>query len=174
MSVRSSWFIVVQLLSHVQLFAIPWIEACQASLSFTISLSLLILMFIESVMPSTCLIVCYPLLLLPSSFPSIRVLSNEFTLCIRWSKYQSFSFSNSPSSEYSGVIFFRIDWFRINWFKRLSRIFSSTSLKVLILWHSDFFMVQLSHPYTTTGKTIALTILIFVGKAMSLLFKYTV
>ena len=175
MSVRSSWFIVVQLLSHVQLFAIPWIEACQASLSFTISLSLLILMFIESVMPSTCLIVCYPLLLLPSIFPSIRVFSvSESALCIRWLKYWSFCFSNSPSSEYSGLIFFRIDWFRINWFKRLSRIFSSTSLKVLILWHSDFFMVQLSHPYTTTGKTIALTILIFVGKAMSLLFKYTV
>ena len=166
---------IVQSLSHVQLLATLWTAAHQVSLSSTICWSLLKLMSIEIVMPSNHLTLCYPLLLLPSIFPSIRVFSvSESALCIRWLKYWSFCFSNSPSSEYSGLIFFRIDWFRINWFKRLSRIFSSTSLKVLILWHSDFFMVQLSHPYTTTGKTIALTILIFVGKAMSLLFKYTV
>ena len=104
-------FFVIQLLSHVQLFATPWTIACQASLSFTISWSLLKLMSIESVMPSNLLILCHPLLLLPSIFPSIRVFSNE-SVCIRWSKHWSFSFSFSisPSNEYSGLISFRIDW----------------------------------------------------------------
>ena len=103
--------IVVQSLSHVQLFATPWTAACQASLSSTVSRSLLKLMSIESVMPSNHLFLCCPLLLLPSIFPSIRVFSNESALCIRWSKYWSFSFSTSPSDEYSGLISFRIDWF---------------------------------------------------------------
>ena len=104
-------FSSVQLLSHVWLFLTPWTAVCQASLSFSLSQSLLKFMFIESVMPSNHLILCHPLLLLPSIFPSIRVFSNELTLCIRWPKYWSFSFSISPFSEYSGLISFRIDWF---------------------------------------------------------------
>ena len=104
-------FIVVQLLSHVQFFATPWTAACQAALSFTISQSLLKLMSIESVILSHHLILCHPLLFLPSVLPSIRVFSNELTLCIRWPKYWSFSFSISPSNEYSGLISFRTDWF---------------------------------------------------------------
>ena len=108
---HTSHYVVVLPLSHVQLFATPWTAACQASLSFTISWGMLTLMSIESVMPSSHLILCCPLLLPPLVFPSIRVFSNELALCIRWTKYWSFSFSISPSSEYLGLIFFRIDWF---------------------------------------------------------------
>ena len=152
-------------------FAIPWTVAHQASLSITNSWSLLKLMSIESVMASNHLIICRPLLLLPSIFPSIRVFSNESALSIRWSKYWSFSFTISPSNEYSGLISFRIDWFYPlavqGILKSLLRLHSS---KASILQHSAFFMVQLSHPHMTIGKTIALTIQTFVGKVMSLLF----
>ena len=148
-----------------------WTAACQASLSFTISQSLLKLMFIESVMPSNHLIFCHPLLLPPSIFPSIRVFSNESTLRMRWPKYWNFSFIISPSNEYSGLISFWIDWFDLlavqGTFKSLLWHYSS---KASILQHSAFFMVQLSHLYMTTGKTIALTMLAFVGKLISLLF----
>ena len=106
----SEWFVVVQLLSRVRLFATPWTAALQSALSFTISPSLLKLMSIESVMSSNHLILCHPLLLLPAIFPSIWVLSNKLVLCIRWPKYWSFSFSTSPSSEHSGLISFRVDW----------------------------------------------------------------
>ena len=126
---------------------------------------------IESVEPSNHLILCHPLLLLPSIFPSIRVFSNESALCIRWPKYWSFSFSISPSKEYSGFISFRIDWFDLPAVQgTLKHLLQHHSSKASILWHSAFFMVQLSHPYMTTGKTIALTRWIFVGKGMSLLF----
>ena len=135
---------------------------CQSSLSFTISWSLLRLMSLESVMPSNCLILSHPLLFLPSIFPSIKVFSSELALCIKWSKCWSFSFSISPSSEYSGLISFRIEWFDLCVVQgTLRSLLSTTDLKTLILWHSAF-MVQLSHPYMTTGKTIALIIWIFV------------
>ena len=163
--------VVVESLSHVRLFATPGTEACQASLCFTISLSLLKLMSIESVMPSSHLILCCPLLLLLSVFSSIRVFSNELALHIRWPKYWSFSFSISPSNEYSGLISFRIDWFDILAVQgTLESLLQCHSLKESILWCSAFFMVQLSQPYITTGKTIALTIRTFAGKVMSLLF----
>ena len=150
--------IVVQLLSGVQLFVTPWTAVCSASLSYTISWSLLQLISIESMMPSNCLILCYPLLL-PSVFPSIRVFLNESALRIRWPKYLSFSFSISPSSEYSGLISFRIDWFDLLEVQGKPQESSPTpSSKASILWHSAFFMVQLSHPYMITGKTIALTL----------------
>ena len=130
---------------------------CQASLSSTISQSLLKLMSIESVMPSNHLILCHPLLPLPSIFPSSRVFSNESALCIRWPKYWSFSFSISPSNEYSGLIFFRIDWFdRFAVQGTLKSPLQHHNSKASMLWHSAFFMVQLSHPYMTTGKTTAL------------------
>ena len=136
----------VQLLSHVQLFVIPWTAACQASLSITNSWSLLKLMFIESVMPSNHLILCCPLLLMPSIFPSIRVFSNESVLCIKWPKYWSFSFSISPSNEYSGLISFRIDWFDVLAVQgTLKNPLQHHSSKASILWCSAFFMVQLSH-----------------------------
>ena len=126
-------------------------------------------MSIESVMPSNHLILCRPLLLPPSIFPSIRVLSNESVLHIRWPKYWSFSFSISPSDEYSGLISFRVDWLDLlavqGTLKSLVQLHSS---KASILWHSAFFIVQMSHPYMTTGKTIALTRWTFVGKVMSL------
>ena len=148
----------VQLLSHVRLFAIPWIAAHQASLSITNSRSLPKLMSIELVMPSNHLILCYPLLLLPSTFPSIRVFSNESALCIRWPKYWSFSFNISPSNEYPGLISFRRDWLDLLVVQRtLKSLLQHHSSKASILWHSAFFLVQLSHPYMTTGKTIALT-----------------
>ena len=131
--------VVVQLLSHVQLFATPWTAACQASLSFTMSWSLLKLMSIESVMPSNHLILCCPLLLLPSIFPSIKVFSNELVLCIRWSKYWSFSFSMSPCNEYSGLISFRMDWFDLLAVKWLSRVFSNTTIQ-----KHQFFSTQSS------------------------------
>ena len=147
-----------QSLSRVQLFATPWIAACQASLSITNSRSSLKLMSIESVMPSSHLILCHPLLLLPSIFPSIRVSSNESILCIRWPKYWSFSFSISPSNEYSGLISFRIDWLDLLAVQgTLRSLLQHHSSKTSILRCSAFFIVQISHPYMTTGKTIALT-----------------
>ena len=143
---------------------------CQASLFITNSRSLLRLMSIESVMPSYYLILCHPLLLLPSIFLSIRGFSNESTLLIRWPKCWNFSFSTSPSSEYSGLIFFRIDWFDLPAVQEtLKSLFQHHSSKASILWCSAFFRVQLSHPYMTTGKTIALTIQTFVSNVMSLL-----
>ena len=154
-ALNKSWIsnAVVQLLSHVQPFATPWTAACQASLSFTIFRSLLKLMSIELAMPSNHLVLCHPLLLLPSIFPSIRVFSNESVLCIRWSKYWSFSFRISPSNEYSGLISFRIDWFNLLAVQGLLRVYSQHhSLKALILWQSAFFIVQLSYPYMTTRK----------------------
>ena len=151
--------------------ATPWTAARQASLSFTISLSLLKLMSSESVMPSSHLILCRPLLLLPSIISSIRVFSNESVLHIRWPKYWSFSFSISPSSEYSGLISFRMDWLDLLAVQgTLKSLLQHHSSKASILWHSAFSMVQLSHPYVTNGKTIALTRWTFVAKVMSLLF----
>ena len=158
------------LLSHVQLFVTPWTVAHQASLSITISWSLLKLMSIESVMPSNQLILCRPLLLLPSIFPSIRVFSHESVPHIRWSKYWSFSFSISPSSEYSGLISFRIDWFNILAVEQTLKNLQHNSLKASVLQCLVFFVVQLSHSYMTTGKTIDLTRWTFVSKIMSLLF----
>ena len=146
-------------LSHVQLFATPWTAAHQASLSFTISQSLLKLMSIELVMPSNHLILCRPLLLPPSIFPSIRDFSNESVLHIRWPKYWSLSFSISPSNVYSGLISFTIDLFDLLAVQgTLKSLLQHNSSKASTLWCSVFFMVQLSHPYMTTGKTIALTI----------------
>ena len=128
-------------------------------------------MFIELVMPSNHLIICRPLFLLPSIFPSIRVFSNESVLCIRWPKYWSFSFSISPSNEYSGLISFRIYWLDLLAVQGiLKSLLQHHRSKASILWCSAFFIVQLSHPYMTTGKTIALTRWTFVGKVMSLLF----
>ena len=149
----------------------PWTAAGQASLSITNSWSLLKLMSIESVMPSNHLILCPPLLLLPSIFSSIRVFSNESLLHIRWPNYWSFSFSISPSNEYSGLISFRMDWLDLLAVQgTLKSLLQHHSSKASILQHSAFFIVQLSHPYMTTGKTIALTRWTFVGKVMSLLF----
>ena len=157
----------LQSLSYVWLFATPWTAVHQASLSITNSQSLLKLVSIELVMLSNHLILCHPLLLLPSSFPSFRVFSNELALC-RWPKYWSFSFSISPSNECSGLISFRIDWFDL--LAVQESLLQYHNLKVSVLWRSAFFMVQLSHPNMTTGKTIALTIQTFVSKVMSLLF----
>ena len=163
--------LVVQSLSPVQLFATPWTAACQASLSITISQSLLKLISIESVMSYNHLILYHPLLLLPSIFPSIRVFSKELALFIRWPKYWTFSFSISPSNEYSGLISFRMHWFDLLDVQgTLKRLLQHHSSKASILWHSAFFMVQLSYPYMITGKTIALTRWTFSGKVMSLLF----
>ena len=147
----------VQSLSCVQLFATPWTAARQASLSITNSWSLLKLMSIESVMPSNHLILCRPLLLLPSIFPSIRVFSNESVLHIRWPKYWGFGFSISPSNKHSGLLSFRMDWLGLLAVQgTLKSLLQHHSSKASILWHSAFFIVQLSHPYVTTGKTIAL------------------
>ena len=158
----------VQLLSHVQLFATPWTAACQASLSITNSQSLLKLMSMESVMPSNHLILCRRLLLLPSIVPSIRVFSNESALHNRWPKYWSFSFNISPSNEHSGLISFRTDWLNLLPVQGpLKSLLQHHSLKASTLRCSAFFILQLSHPYMTTGKTIALTRRIFVGKVMS-------
>ena len=144
-------FSSVQSLSHVWLFATPWTAACQASLSITNSRSLLKLMSIELVMPSNHLILCCPLFLPPSIFPSIRVFSSESVLCIRWSKYWSFSFSISPSNEYSGLISFRMDWLDLLAVQgTLKSLVQHHSSKASILWCSAFFTVQLSHPYLTT------------------------
>ena len=149
----------------------PWTAACQTSLSFTIFWSLLKLMSIESVMPSNHLILCCPLLLLPSIFPRVSVFSNESPLHIRYPKYWSFSFSISPSNDYSGLISFRTDQFDLLAVQgTLKSILQPYTLKAPILWHSAFFIVQLSHPYMSTGKTIALTIWTFAGKMMSMPF----
>ena len=160
----------VQLLSHVRLFVTPRTAARQASLSIINSRSLPKLMSIESVMPSNQLILCHPLFLLPSIFPNIRLFSNESALHIRWPKYWSFSFSISPSNEHPGLISFRIDWLELLAVQgTLKNLLQHHSSKTSILRHSAFFTVQLSHPYMTTGKTIALTRRTFVGKEMSLL-----
>ena len=149
----------------------PWATVHQASLSITNSQSLLKPMSIESVMPSNHLILCHPLLLPPSIFPRIRVFSNESVLHIRWPKYWSFNFSISPSNEYSGLISFRIDWFDLLAIQgTLKSLLQHCSSKALILQCSAFFMLQLSHPHMTTGKTIALTRRTFVSKVMTLLF----
>ena len=135
--------------------ATPWAAACQASPSITNSRSLLKLMSIELMMPSSYLILCFPLLLLPSIFPSIRAFSSESVLHIRWPEYWSFSFSISPSNEYSGLISFRIDWFDLLAVQgTLKSLLQHHSSKASILWCSAFFFIQLSHPYMTTGKTI--------------------
>ena len=148
----------VQLLSCDQLLAIPWTAARQASQSNTNCRSLLKIMSIALVMPSHYLIHCHPLLLLPSIFPSIRVFSNESVLCIRWAKYWSFSFSNSPSNEYSRLISFRMDWFDLLAVQgTLKSLLQHYNSKASILWCSAFFIVHLSHSYWTNGKTIALT-----------------
>ena len=161
----------VQLLSRVRLFATPWTAAHQASLSVTNTWSLLKLMSIESVMPSNHLILWHPLILPPSIFPRIRVFSNESAHHIRWPKYWSFSFNISPSSKHSGLISFRIDWLDLLVVQgTLKILLQHPNSKASILWHSTFFIVQLSHLYMTTGKTIALTRRTFVGKVMSLLF----
>ena len=146
--------------------ATPWTAARQASLSITNSQSLLKLMPIESVMPSNHFILCHPLILLPSIFPSIRVFPNESVLHIRWPKYWSFSFSISPSNEYSGLISFRIDWLDL----LAVQVLQHHSSEASVLQCSAFFMVQLSHPYLITRRAIDLTIWSFVSKVMSLLF----
>ena len=161
----------VQLLSCVWLFATPWITACQASLSITNSPSSLKLMFIESMMPSSHLILCHPLLLLPPIPPSIRIFSNESTVHMRWPKYWSFSFSTISSKEHPGLISFRMDWLDLLAVQgTLKSLLQHHSSKASILRHSAFFTAQLLHPYMTTGKTIPLTKWTFVGKVMSLLF----
>ena len=157
-------FSSVQLLSRVRLFATPWTAARQASLSITNSQSLPTPVCIELVMPSNHLILCRPLLLLPSIFPSIRVFSNESVLSIRWPKYWSFSFNISPSSEHSGLISFKIDWLDLLAVQR-SLLWTGVFSKASILQPSAFFIVQLSYLYMTTGKTIALTRWGFVGKS---------
>ena len=163
-------FSSVQSLSRVWLFATPWIAAHQASLSITNSRSSLRLISIELVMPSSDLILCRPLLLLPPIPPSIRVFSNESALRMRWPKYWSFSFSIIPSKEYPGLISFTMDWLDLLAVQETLKSFlQHHSLKASILWRSAFFTVQLSHPYVTTGKTIALTRWTFLGKITSLL-----
>ena len=164
-------FSSVQLLSCVWLFATPWIAAHQASLSITNSRSSLRFTSIESVMPSSCLILCRPLLLLPPIPPNVKVFSSESTLHMRWPKYWSFSFSIIPSKEIPGLISFRMDWLdHLGVQGTLKSPVQHHSSKASILQCSGFFTVQLSHPYMTTGKTIALTRWTFVGKVMSLLF----
>ena len=171
MKEKSKVFSSVQLLSHFQLFVTPRIAARQASLSITNSWGSLRLTSIKSVMPSNHLILCRPLLLLPPIPPSIRVFSSESTLCMRWPKYWSFSFNISPSNEYSGLIFFRMDWLDLLAVQgTLKSLLQHHSSKASILQHSTFFIVQFSHPYMTTGKPIALTRQTFVSKIMSLLF----
>ena len=163
-------FSSVQSLSRVWLFATPWSAACQASLSITNSQSLPKSMSIESVMPSDHLILCHPFLLLPSIFPSIGVFSNELALCIRWPKYSSFSFNISPSKEHPGLISFSMDWLDLLADQgTLKSLLQHHSSKAAVLLCSAFFIVQLSHSYMTTGKTIALTRWTFVDKVMSLL-----
>ena len=158
-------FSSVQLLSHVRLFVTPWTTACQATLSITNTPSPPKPMSIESLMPSNHLILCHPLLLLPSIFPSIRVFRNESAFCIRWPKYWSFSFNISLSNEHPGLNSSRMDWLDL-----LERLLQHHSSKASVLRHSAFCTVQISHPYVTTGKIIALTRRTFVGKVMSLLF----
>ena len=155
----------------MSLLATPWTAAQQASLSITNFQSLLKLMSIELVMPSNHFILCPPLLLLPSIFPSTMVFSNESVLRIRWPKYWSFSCNISPANEYSGLIYFRMDWLDLLAVQgTLKNLFQYHNSKAWILWRLAFFVVQLSHPYMTTRKTIVLTRQTFVGKVMSLLF----
>ena len=156
------------MLGHVQLFAKPWTAACNAFLSFTISQSLLKLMSTESVILSNHLILCHPLLLLPSIFPSISVFSNESVLLIRWPKYWSYSISSF--NECLGLISVRIEWFLLAVQGTLKSFLQYNNLKASLLRCSAFFIVLLSHLYMATGKTIALTIWIFVSKVISLLF----
>ena len=164
-------FSSVQLLSCVRLFATAWIAACQASMSITNSWSLPKLMSIESVMPSSHLILCRPLLLLPPIPPSIRVFSNDSAFHMRWPKYWNFSFSISPSNEHPGLISFRMGWLDLLAVQgTLKSLLQHHSSKASILLRSAFFTVQLSHPYMTTGKNIALTRRTFVDKMMSLLY----
>ena len=164
-------FSSVHLLSRVRLFATPWTAAHEASLSITNTRRLLKLKSIASVMPSNHLILRCPLLLLPSVFSSIRVSSNESVLHIRWPNYWSFSFSISPSNEYSGLISFRMDWLDLFGVQEtLKSLIQYHSSKASFLQHSAFFIVQLSHPYMTTGKTIGFTRRTFVSKIMSLIF----
>ena len=164
-------FSSVQSLSHVQLFVTPWTTACQVFLSITNSQSLFKLMSIELVTPSNHLTLCRPLLLLPLIFPSIRVFSKESVLRIRWPKYWSFSFSLSPSNEYSGLISFRMDWLDLLAVQgTLKSLLQHHSSKASVLRRSAFFIVQLSHPYMMTGKTTSLTRWTFIGQVMSLLF----
>ena len=166
-----SIFSSVQSLSRVRFFATPWTTARQASLSITNSQNQPKPMSIESVMPSNHLILCCPHSLPPSIFPSIRLFSNESALHIRWPKYWNFSFNISSSNEHPGLISFRMDWLDLLAAQgTLKSLLQHHSSKVLILRHSAFFTVQLSHPYMTTGKTIALTRWTFVDKVMSLLF----
>ena len=165
------WVWVVQLLSHVWLFASPWTAEHQVSLSITKSRSVHKLMSSESVTPSNHVILCHPLLLLPSILLNIRVFSNVSALCIRWPKYWSFSFNISPSNEHPGLISFRIDWLELLAVQgNLKSLLQHHSSKASILWCSAFLIVQLSHPYMSTGKTIALTRWALFGKVMSLLF----
>ena len=167
----TQWFSSVQSLSRVILFATPWTAARQASLSITNSRSSLKLMSIESLMPSNHLILCRPLLLLPSIFPSIKVFSNESVLPIRWTKYWSFSFNITPSNEHSGLICFKMDWLDLLAIQgTLKSLLQHHSSKASVLQCSAFLIVHLSNPYMTTGKIIALTRQTFVGKVMSLLF----
>jgi len=162
-------FSSVQSLSCVRLFVTPWTAARQASLSISNSRNPPKPTSTESVMPSNHLILCHPLLLLPSIFPSIRVFSNESALRIRWPKYWSFSFNISPSNEHTGLISFRMDWLDLLIVQgTLKSLRQHHSSKLSILWRSAFFVVQLSHSYIITGKTIALTRWTFVGKVMSL------
>ena len=161
----------VQSLSCIRLFVIPWTAASQASLSVNNSRSLLKLMSIKSVMASNHVILCHPLLFLPSIFPSIRVFCNKSGLCIRWPNYWSFSFSISPSNEYSELISFRIDWLDLLAVQRTFKsLLQHHNSKASILQCSAFFIAQISHPYVATGKTKALTGWPFVSKVMSLLF----
>ena len=163
--------VAVQLLNHVWHFGTPWTAAHQVPLSSIISQSLLKFMSIEPVMLFNHLIVCHPLLLLSSVFPRIRVFPSELALYIRWPTYWSFSFSISPSNECLGLISLRINWFDLFVVQgTLKSLLQYHSLKASILQHSAFFMVQLSHPCVTTGKTIASTVRTFVGKSVSLLF----
>ena len=156
-----------QLLRHVLFFETPWIAARQDSVHHN-SQSLLRLMSIESVMPSNHLILCHSFLLPPSIFPGIRVFSDESVLCMRWPKNWSFSFSISPANEYSGLISFRMNWLDVLAVQgTLKSLLQHHSGKASILWHSDFFIVQLSHPYMTNGKTIVLTRWTSVGQIMS-------
>ena len=165
-------FSSVQSLSCVRIFATPWIAARQVSLSITNCRSLLKPMSIGSVMPSSHLILCHPLLLLPPTAPSIRVFSNESTLHMRWPKYWSFNFSISPSNEHPGLISFRMGWLDLLAVQgTLKSLFQHHSSEASILQHSAFSTIQLSHPYMTTGKTIALTRRTFVSKVTSLVFK---
>ena len=170
------WFllrtiVIVQWLSCFQLFATPRNAALQDPLSFTISQSLFKLMSIKSVMPVNHLVLCPQFVLLPSIFPSIRVFSNESALCIRWPKNWSFNFSISLANEYSGLVYFRIDWFDLLAVQgTLKSLLQHHRSKASILQRFVFFMVQISHPYLTTGKTTTLTRWTFVGKVMSLIF----